>query len=573
MKKGKLIALSALALGLVTAAGCASALLANSPTIQAEAASGDTYTFSEHFTSDTNSPSGNFDDNFSYTTAKGGASIAPNYSAKYENVTLYGVSGVGALGNSISIAPRTEGYYITSVTLAFTNNYTPDFAISIGDDAADTDKGTVAVINKQATYTNEDGFRYITLTHSNVSDQYNNVYLDFFTITYEARPVISLEPASKTIDEGTTLALTATVFNVSDEITYEWTTSDATKVSLTNENSSTITVTGAGVGSATVGVTASWGQGNTLTASSEITVVTVRPNPTGVEFANGTNATIIQNGTITLEPKVLPEGADQTITWSVTDSDKVIDLNEETGVVTSTGAFGSATVTATSAADSTKSATITVTVRKATVAEILANGVQGSSYTFDAYVCKENYDTTYFYYDVTDASFNGTQTSENAIRLYFGYKTDKSGSPNEAPDLVLGDFVTITGTLGYYNEQKQIQSPRVDSKSNTSKALEDFVLGANTYKQCESKFPVAKALYLSLSESEQTAFQASAAATRYEAWALALGESAYTAGNSSNNVLADNAGIIVLGSMLGIAAVAVAVSLAIVHNKRKSKAN
>src|SRR5690606_7067761 len=72
-----------------------------------------------------------------------------------------------------------------------------------------------------------------------------------------------------------------------------------------------------------------------------------------------TTASVAVGETVDLEAEVTPVGANQTVTWSTSDATKA--TVSETGLVTGVAA-GSATITATSVADPTKTDTCAVTV-------------------------------------------------------------------------------------------------------------------------------------------------------------------------------------------------------------------
>ena len=527
------------------------------------------------FTNAQKNPSGNFDENIAFAFSKGENGNEPAYYTSGSAVRMYNASSDGSAyvkGGILTISTRTEGYAITSVTINTAGTgYVSDMFVQAGIDKVAEDGKQLSFTSTALTWTADSGdeFNVVSFTHYSNAEKYKQIRVASISVTYELTdPSISVDPSTATIDQGRELTITSHLINGGDNVTYSWSSDNAAVTVPAESNGASVTVTAASIGNANVTVSATWdGNDTPVTASCAVTVVEPRPAPTGITISQGTSYDLVQNGTVALEATVAPEGSNQEVVWSI-DSENVVTLDETTGVVSSTHLIGSATVTVTSKEDSEISTSIKINVNAMSIKELIA-ATDEKEYTFQGYVFGEDYSTSSkrYNFDVVDADIDGASVNNtNSIMLFGYYDTQNLGISN-------GDFVTITGTLKTYNGTREVTSPSLVSTENTSARLEAFVNGADTNWQCEYKFSVAKALYLSLSESEQNTFKASAAATRYEAWALALGESAYTAGNSSNNVLADNAGIIVLGSMLGMAAVAVAVSLAIVHNTRKSKAN
>ncbi|GGB68915.1 hypothetical protein GCM10007424_06100 [Flavobacterium suaedae] len=88
---------------------------------------------------------------------------------------------------------------------------------------------------------------------------------------------------------------------------------------------------------------------------------TVNPETLAINTLNDVPAEITTNGgTLQLEAVVLPEGASQSVEWTITEGSEFATIDEN-GLVTATG-NGSVTVTATSSVDGTVSNTITITV-------------------------------------------------------------------------------------------------------------------------------------------------------------------------------------------------------------------
>ena len=188
------------------------------------------------------------------------------------------------------------------------------------------------------------------------------LYLDSITFTWgdstPATPVyptaISLSAASNSITIGATTQLTVG-YTPSDtnvkNVTYSSSNESVATVS------STGLVTGVAQGSVTITATAEATNNTTITATTSITITPVSVTSVSLD----TNSTTVKVGkTVTLVATVSPSSAtNKNINWSSSDTSvATVSGGTVTGV-----AAGTATITATSAADSSKKATCTVSVQ------------------------------------------------------------------------------------------------------------------------------------------------------------------------------------------------------------------
>jgi len=207
---------------------------------------------------------------------------------------------------------------------------------------------------------------------------------------------ISLSPAALSLHPGEESSLTATI-----------SPSNATNknVAWSTNNSSVATVSGGTVsaksaGTATITVTTEDGG---KTASCTVTVTNVAV--TGVTL-NKSSVTITRLGSETLTATVAPSNAtNQNIIWSSSNTGVATVSN---GTITGVSA-GTATITAASAADSSKKATCTVTVNPIVVSSVSLNkstlslGI-GVDETLTATVNPSNADNTNINWSTSDAS-------------------------------------------------------------------------------------------------------------------------------------------------------------------------
>ncbi len=180
---------------------------------------------------------------------------------------------------------------------------------------------------------------------------------DTATITVKASetdvPVesITLDKTEASIKTGETVTLTPTVLPEKADQTVTWTSSDPAIAAVENG-----VVTGVAKGEATI--TAKAGE---KTATAKITVTETSGDTVPVESItlDKTEATLTAAGqTVTLTATVLPEKADQTVTWTSSDPTKA---TVENGVVTAV-ANGTATITATAVNGMHAAALVTVAI-------------------------------------------------------------------------------------------------------------------------------------------------------------------------------------------------------------------
>ena len=147
-----------------------------------------------------------------------------------------------------------------------------------------------------------------------------------------------------------------------------WTSDNSTigTVSFEGEQSTNCTVTGNAVGTANISCIITY-KGKTLPALSES--ITVKPDPSKVQSVKITSAApkLVVGDTYPLEATVLPETANQDITWQTSDSSIVYIKKEDGEVYAVARKAGKATITAISKDDSTKSDKIDIIVEPKTI--------------------------------------------------------------------------------------------------------------------------------------------------------------------------------------------------------------
>ena len=106
--------------------------------------------------------------------------------------------------------------------------------------------------------------------------------------------------------------------------------------------------------------------------------------------------------------------------------------------------------------------------------------------------------------------------------------------------------------------------------------LSEYIMAEDTEGQCVAKYPIANTVYLLLSAEEQETFTTDAAhadaKTRYEAWALSLGQTPYVAMSSTKGLLTkmtseNNLMVVIL--VITASVIACAVAFKLVKKSRK----
>ena len=175
---------------------------------------------------------------------------------------------------------------------------------------------------------------------------------------YSAGEAIS--GSTQILDAGDTLALTAAVSPEGAPDGVTWSSSDETVATVSSAG--VVTALGAGGAQITVTTVAL----KELTHLTDSCAVQVRPRAEQILLSpEDDTASLIPGGTLSLSASVLPEDANQSLVWSVSDSD-VLSLSASAGgeVTVTALAAGSATVTAASAryGDVSVSCAVTVSV-------------------------------------------------------------------------------------------------------------------------------------------------------------------------------------------------------------------
>ena len=181
------------------------------------------------------------------------------------------------------------------------------------------------------------------------------------TVTVQYRPVTSVSlPSTLTMNANSTSTLSASVLpaGATPGVTYSVVSSSPFGVVSVNSSTGVVT-SGSAAGTATVRATST----ADTTKFSNCTVTVQPPLPTSVTMQS--TLTMDINSSVALTAAANPSNANQGFTYSVVSSSPagVVSVNSSSGLVTSGSVTGTATVRATSVADSSKVANCTVTVQ------------------------------------------------------------------------------------------------------------------------------------------------------------------------------------------------------------------
>ena len=224
-------------------------------------------------------------------------------------------------------------------------------------------------------------------------------------------PTITLNKSSVTLPVNGTVTLTATAMGGSGNVT--WTTSNSNRASISASSGNSIVVTGKGTGSALV--TASY---SGVSATCSVTVSATAPTVSSVTVSPAT-LSLDLSGTYTGNLSATVSGTNspaQTVTWSSSKTN-VATVNSS-GVVTGL-AVGSATITATSTVDDTKSGSCTVTVTN-------SGGTSTEAGTFTVELKNNSLSSaTSYQYETTTADYDGGDATAS---LYWGGLNAKAGN-------------------------------------------------------------------------------------------------------------------------------------------------
>lgn len=227
------------------------------------------------------------------------------------------------------------------------------WAVEGGDDNGTiTSSGVYTAPAKQGSYT-------VVATNA-----FDSSKTDKATITVEPVVLVAVEPASPTVDQGETVAFSASVAGSSDAAV-DWAVEGG-------EANGTITSSGiytppAKEGTYTVVATSAADPGKKAS-------VTVTVRPVAVTITPGSQ-NVPSAGSIVLYASVAGTRGDSTVTWSVRGGDANGTITP-TGVYTAPTLAGTYTVIATSVADPTKTAISTLTVTPVDV--VIAPGAQST---------------------------------------------------------------------------------------------------------------------------------------------------------------------------------------------------
>ena len=276
-------------------------------------------------------------------------------------------------------------------------------------------------------------------------------YSGYCTTVADAVAVTSVSvDATASVNVGKTTTLTAAVSpdNATNK-NVTWASSNES-IATVDENG---VVTGVSAGEATITVTSV--ADDTKTATCTVTVTTVAVTGVSVDATASVNV----GKTTTLTAAVSPDNAtNKNVTWA--SSNESIATVDENGVVTGVSA-GEATITVTSVADDTKTATCTVTVsvvpgtlaRPYTVAEAKA-AIDNEGNVTDVYVEGiisqiDNYDPSYHSLTYWISADGTTESQQFEVYSGKGFGGANFSSIN---DLEIGDRVVVKGNIKKYND-------------------------------------------------------------------------------------------------------------------------
>ena len=369
----------------------------------------------------------------------------------------------GTANNTWKLGDSTNGYVYnsTSNNLAINSSSSSDFALAWNSTES---KFTLKSGSRWLSYRSDIDSKYFRMGGTGATplgtgyfDIYKYsadggiTYSGYCTTVAAAVPVSGVsvdKTASVNVGETTILTATVSPDNATNK-NVTWESSDES-IATVDKNG---VVTGVAAGVATITVTSV--ADNTKTATCTVTVTTVAVTGVSVDATASVNV----GETTTLTATVSPNNAtNKNVTWE--SSDESIATVDENGVVTGVAA-GVATITVTSVADNTKTATCTVTVsvvpgtadRPYTISEAI-DAIDNDGDVTDVYVEGiisqiDEYDSSY--HSLTYwISADGT-TEAQQFEVYSG-KGIGGANFSSINDLEIGDHVVVKGNIKKYND-------------------------------------------------------------------------------------------------------------------------
>lgn len=221
---------------------------------------------------------------------------------------------------------------------------------------------------------------------------------------------------------------------------------------------------------------------------------------------------------------------------------------------------------------------------------VYANYVEAEGYTvyvFDSANALQGTPNVHLWRNQLDGesidTWPGLATTATSVAGVYSIEIDASKScdsiifngGNNKPQTI--DLTLATEDTLYVLGAKDAEGKYAASTVTVSVAgLSEYIMAEDTEGQCVAKYPIANTVYLLLSAEEQETFTTDAAhadaKTRYEAWALSLGQTPYVAMSSTKGLLTkmtseNNLMVVIL--VITASVIACAVAFKLVKKSRK----
>jgi hypothetical protein len=382
--------------------------------------------------------------------------------------TQIGNSSSPATSFTLSCGEMPKGFLVTSVSAVLKggSSYTKgDVAIKVGDTSVGS--GTINGNSANVTVSSAGSVSgsTITITVTNISKSFQLISLSYKVVDTNVSVAVTDGADINLIKGAAEATYPLTLTNRPDGSTLEVAVVDSTVATAIIDGTNLI-VTPVGLGSTSYTVNLV-NDGETIASCTGVINVSVAINKVTITASFNDGDTLNINKTYNLTATVDPSDASQDVKWSISDSAAATITDDGVLTIVKKTSDDAVTVTATSAADATKTTTISFYVNNTfAIADLVSQ--DGENYPDGLSEGCEV--ATSGVVTAIEGTSVYIQSGDAAILLYT-YGTELSA-------LKIGDYVNAAGSLKIYNGVTELTSPSatVDTtKSETITPLEGKV--------------------------------------------------------------------------------------------------